>query len=113
MIGELIRKLELKAFNSAKLYYDTENFKAASVSFNNFLKNYPDSPEAEQVYFLIVRSYFSLAKNSIPSKQEERYEQAIKAYGEFKERYPDSRYLNDATAIYISSKNNLNINTNE
>jgi len=103
LINKLRRKLEMKAFLSSKLYYDMGTWKAAATSFRNLLEDYPDSPEAEQVYLLMLKSYFYLAENSVHSKQVERYRQAIQAYRDFTRKYPDSRNLKQAEAIYEAS----------
>src|SRR5688572_16530087 len=41
LIDELRFKLETKDFNNAKLYFRTQNYKAAVVAFQNVIKEYP------------------------------------------------------------------------
>jgi outer membrane protein assembly factor BamD len=108
MIDDMRRKLELKAFLSGELYYRMGKYKAASVTFQNLLKNYPDSPNAELASFLIVKSNYYYALNSIPLKQKERYQTAIDSYQLFTIRFSGSSYTSEAKSYYESSLKNLN-----
>lgn len=103
MIDELRAKLEEKDFAAAKLYMDMESYKAASVSFENVLESYPDTEKAEYLHYLIIKSNYLLAKNSILSKQEERYAKTIEAYRELENKFPESTYLKQAEDYYQSS----------
>lgn len=107
LMDEMRAKLEKKAFYSADLYYRMKKYKAASVEFENLLRAYSDSPNAEQVSFLIIKSDYLYALNSVPSKQEERYEKTIAAYKIFSLHFKGSAYLPEATDIYNSALKNL------
>lgn len=100
MADKLMLKMEIKDFSAAKLYFDMQQYRAAAVSFKNLLKSYPDSPRAEEIHFLIVKSYYLFARNSIQAKQHERYEETIEAYKALENRYPQSEYLKEATSYY-------------
>lgn len=99
-IGQMRRKLELKALSAAELYLRTRHYKAAAVSFASILVNYPDTKDAEKITFSIVKSYYLYAENSIDKKQKERYEAVLKSYNSFARRFPSSIYLNDAKKYY-------------
>lgn len=101
-IDVLRQKLETKDFRSAQLYLKTGNYKAAAVSFTNMLRKYPDTKYAEEASYLVVKSYYLYALNSIPGKQAERFENARKAYDDFVYRYKDSKFTADATEYYES-----------
>ena len=75
LIDELRQKLSLKAFENAKQYYTTSNYKSAIVALDNVLINYPSFNNREEVHFLIVKSTYLLAINSINNKVEERLKQ--------------------------------------
>ena len=92
----LRKKLEKKALNAAELYYRTENYKAAATSYIQILKDFPDIAEVEKVSYMIVKSDYKFAYNSIPAKKAERFNNVIKAYGEFKYKFSGSKYLDDA-----------------
>lgn len=109
-------KLEKKGFENARQYYKMRSYKAAIVSLENFKKNYPDSRYIEEAQYLIIVCQYSLAEQSIYSRQEERYKEVIEYYEELIDKYPDSNFLRDAERYYSESlqrltkfKNNNNI----
>jgi outer membrane protein assembly factor BamD len=105
LIDELRKKLEKKAFDEGELYYRMERYQASIASFENLLKEYPETSDAEQIRYLILKSQFLLAENSIFDKQLERYKLAIEKYNDFKDKFPKSKYRNEAEAyIKISNK---------
>jgi len=106
----LRRKLERKAFDAAKLYFDMGQYQAAALSFENILFEYPDIAEAEYIQYLIIKSKYLYAKNSITSKQAERYNETIEAYKRFVQKYPESEWLNEAENYYQRAKNALTSN---
>lgn len=92
-IDELRLKLETKALKAAQLYFKTENFRAAAFSYKNLLIDYPDIDGPEEIQYKIVKSFFKYAEQSIVTKQQERYEEAIKYANSFSSRYRNSEYL--------------------
>lgn len=97
-------KLELKEFNQGKLYYELKSYNAAIHSFENVLKDFPESANAEQIRFLIVKSAFEWAERSFYEKKEERYSLAVKKYQELKKKFPRSEYLAEASEMYNASQ---------
>lgn len=95
-ITELQRKLEKKAFEIAKSYYITLKYKAATVSFANFLDDFPDSYLREDAYLYLLRSRAELAIQSVYNKKENRLKDAITAYKLFIKAYPDSKFKSEA-----------------
>jgi outer membrane protein assembly factor BamD len=73
LIDEMRAKLEKKAFESAKLYHDMANYSSAVVAYENMLKEFPGTSRQEEVRYRMVRANFSLAENSIFTRQEERF----------------------------------------
>ena len=63
-------KLETKDYNSAKLYFDLGQFRAAGVSFSTLLNNYPESPNAEEYKLMIIKSFYRFAELSIEEKKQ-------------------------------------------
>jgi outer membrane protein assembly factor BamD len=102
-VRALRRKMEIKAFNGANLYFKTGNYRAAATAFANFLKAYPDTRDAEKAAFLTVKSYYLYARQSILTKQAERYEMAINAYKNFTASYKNSSSMKEAEKIYQAS----------
>ncbi len=104
LIDVLREKLARKSYNSAKLYYRLSEYKSAIIALKNSLKDYPNTKYKEDLMFMILESSYMLAKNSIESKQKERYEDTIKEYYTFIGAFPESRYLKKAEKMYKSAQ---------
>lgn len=100
-------KLEKKQYENSVMYYKTENYKAAVVAFKGTLEKYPESVYKEEMLFLIVKSSFLLAINSIASKKVERLEATLKSYRTFVAAYPDSEWVSDAEIIKTKTEKEL------
>lgn len=100
MIKELEGRLVEKAFNGAKLYYTTEHYKAAVVALKSCIKAYPGSQFREEMLYLVLRSSYLHAKNSVAEKQRERYQLTIDEYFNLVSEYPESKYKREAEKIY-------------
>ena len=107
LIDIMRRKLEKKAFAEGELYYDLRQYQAATKSFENLLKDFPESPDAERVRFLIMKGNYLLAQNSVFKKQRERYELTMTYYKKFINKYPLSSYRKDADAIFNNTTKKL------
>ncbi|MCB0668695.1 MAG: outer membrane protein assembly factor BamD [Saprospiraceae bacterium] len=107
LINELRAKLETKEYEQGKLYYDLKDYNAAVHSFENLLKDFPETDNAEEVRFLILKSAFLHAENSFYERQKERYELAIEKFDEFKKKFPSSKYNSEATAMLNQSRATL------
>ncbi|OQX76052.1 MAG: hypothetical protein B6D64_10620 [Bacteroidetes bacterium 4484_276] len=94
-IDELRQKLQDKSYNIANLYYKMEDYRAAIVSYESLLSDYPDSGYREEILYRIIKSYYQYAMKSIQVKQKERYESAVNAYLDFISAYPDSEYFEE------------------
>lgn len=101
LIDELRAKLEKKAIATADLYYKLREYQAATQSYQNVLQDYPDTRAAAQIRMQILRASYELAINSVDSKKEDRFEDAIDAYRIFKDRHGDNEALmEEAEKIY-------------
>lgn len=113
IIEQCRRKLETKDFNSAQLYFDLGQFRAAGVSFTTLLNSYPESQRADEYKLMVIRSYFRFAELSIEEKKVERYEQVITECQEFTDRFPDSKLKKEADEFLQLSQKNIKTLTNE
>lgn len=104
LIDELRLKLESKDFNNAKLYYRTEYYKAATVAFENLIREYPSTIYKEEALYLALRSAYLYAQNSVEAKQDERFQETIEQYYRLIDNFPESRYLRDAEKIFENSR---------
>lgn len=107
LIDECRRKLEQKAFAEGQLYYNTKQYQAAVLSFDNLLKDYPESPEAEQVRFLIVKASYLLSINSVVDKKIERYTETVARCDAFLEKYPQSTDVKEVKQIRKDAETEL------
>ncbi|MGN7820283.1 outer membrane protein assembly factor BamD [Chitinophaga varians] len=107
------RKLELKEFNSAELYYNLGFYKAAGIAFKNLMRNYPDSDKSDSYKIMAIRAYYNYAKNSIEERQKERYETVVSEYMDFADHYPNSKLKADAEKFYTLAQNNIKSLENE
>ncbi len=103
LLRELRTKLEKKAYMQALLYARIGDYKAAVVAFNNFQRGYPDSGYNEEISFLRVESAYNLARQSIQSKKNDRFREAIGYYQTFVDQFPSSKFLRDAERYYSES----------
>jgi len=104
LIDELRDKLETKAFNTAMLYFNLMDFEAAVTTFNNVIRDFPDTEYREESLFYIMRSYFLFAENSIEFRQMERYKEVVGAYDKLVKRFPETNFLSDADAMLSRSE---------
>ena len=92
MIDLLRAKLEDKAIDNAYGYFHRKRYQAAAHSFNSLLIDFPDSKQREYIRYMIARSHFKFAQESILSKQVERFEEALLAVSVFENKHPESEY---------------------
>ncbi|TVR76677.1 MAG: outer membrane protein assembly factor BamD [Saprospirales bacterium] len=112
-MDELRRKLERKAFYQADLYFRMGAYQSAIASFEHLLQDYPETQDIERVRYLIVKSNFRLAENSILARQAERYGNTMTAYRRFERRHGNSQYINELREYYAISEQKVNELTNE
>lgn len=100
LIDELRMKLETKCFLNAKLYYKTENYKAATSALQNVLIDFPSTVYKEEVLYLTFKSSYYFALNSIESKQLSRLVEAKENYLKLIDAFPQSRFLRESEKLY-------------
>jgi outer membrane protein assembly factor BamD len=113
IIDECRAKLEVKDYQSAQLYYDMGQFRAAGVAFTTLLNDYPESLKGDEYKLMIIKSYFRFAEMSIEEKKVERFEQVITECNEFTDRFPDSKLRKEAEEFLNLSQTNIKQLSNE
>lgn len=103
IVTELNEKLMEKAFLSAELYYNLSDYKASIVALNNCLVDFPETKLREEIMFLILKSKYYLALNSIRIKQTERFQDMVDEYYSFVAEFPNSKNKKDADVMYKDS----------
>ena len=107
MSQELQKKLENKAFESARLYYQLRYNQAAVVALTNFQQQFPSSGYAEQAAFLRLTAQYEWAQESIESKQRERFLEAVSFYQQFIDAFPKSKNIKAAQNMYDISQTEI------
>jgi outer membrane protein assembly factor BamD len=107
MIDRLNVKLEKKDFENARMFYQIMEYKAAIIALQNFIRDYPNSPDREEALYFKVLSAWKLARISVDSKKPERYQQAIDFYLTFVDSFPKSRRLKELESLYDGSVRQL------
>lgn len=108
LIDELRAKLEKKDIDIAMMYYRMVDYKAAVVSLNNVLKDYPDTKSKELILFSILQAKYEYAQNSVSEKRRERMNEALGAYDELVAGFPVGEFSEKALSI----KNNISKSLN-
>lgn len=103
MITQLRGKLERKSFEVARLYYTTMRYKSAVMALQESLREFPDSRFREESLFLIVKSQYLLAQNSVDEKKLERFEETTKFYLTFVAAFPQSSWIREAESYFADS----------
>lgn len=107
IIDKLRDKLEIKAFDAAKLYFNIGEYKAAITALKINLEDYPDTRFREDIRYLILRSSYELAINSIESKRLNRFQSTVDEYYALIAEFPESKYLKEAKKIFENSTEKL------
>ncbi len=100
LITELRQKLELKSFEISKVYHRTMKYKAAAVSFDNMIDEYPDSKFREEAMMYSLRSKAELALNfSRLENKELRLQEAKTQYLILTRYYPETKFKAEADKL--------------
>ncbi len=87
---ELNDKLYYKRYLNAALYYKIGHYLSAVTSLRAVVKENPETPYQEEILYLITKSWYDYARNSITSRQLDRYLNTIDAYYNFRSVFPVS-----------------------
>jgi len=107
LMDKLREKLASKDLRIAKLYYRMEDYAAAIQCFNNILKDFPETKDKEEIMFMIVKSYYKYAKESIEDKKKDRHSKTVQAYNDFIAQYPESDFLDEVKDMKAKSQKEL------
>lgn len=106
-IRELMQKLHDKEFINARTYYKTGRYKAAVVALKNALNLYPESNHREEIMYLIAKSAYRLATNSVENLRRDRFLDMIDYYYNYISEFPDGQYRKELEKMQESSKKYL------
>ncbi len=100
LLGDMQDKLVDKSYLTAKLYYNLSQYKASIIALNNSLSDYPDTKYREELMYLLLKSSYLLAENSVIAKQQERYQSTVDEYYSFIAEFPESKHVKEAKQMY-------------
>ena len=72
ILEELQAKLYEKEFINASLYFKLQRYPASVAALRYSLKDTPETPYRETMMYLICKSWYNYAKNSIPARKLDR-----------------------------------------
>ncbi len=108
MIVGLRDKMEEKAFEEGRLYYDLKRYNSATTSLANMLKDFPETDKAAEVRYLIAKASFLLADNSVYLKKAERYTEAIARCNDFLKKHSTTKFNKEVSSFLEDSRKELN-----
>ncbi len=102
--AELRAKLEKKSFEIAKTYYrtadyDTRNYRAAIVAFDNLLSDYLGTKYKEEALYYRLKAAHDFVMKSTQRRKAERIKVAIKAYDKLKRSFPESKFMKESNEM--------------
>lgn len=104
-IEELQERMHKKDFYVGETYYKISYYSSAIMTLKNILKKDAETPLREEILFLILKSQYAYAKESIHGKQKERFYDVIDSYYSLTSQFPDSKYKKIATRLYTNADN--------
>ncbi len=109
IIDEGRRKLETKDAINAELYYKIGQYKSAITAYKDLIKMYPESNNSDFYLLQALKSGLKYAQNSIDTKKNERYNEALVYYTDLVTNYPNTKYKQEAdklkSLIFANQKN--------
>ncbi|HCN48881.1 MAG TPA: outer membrane protein assembly factor BamD [Chryseobacterium sp.] len=102
LIDELAYKLEFKAYENGRQYFNMGEYKAASVALENVLEDFPSTKLRPKIYDYIMKARYELALKSIYTLKEERIESALTYTRVVEKELPNTEY--SKTAVELRGK---------
>lgn len=107
IIDQLRTKLEQKSFEQGLLYYNMGQYQAANQSFLGTLKDFPGSKDEDEIKYLLIKSNYNLAVNSIIGKREERLQETVVLCNKYKDKIKNRVFKKEVSDIQKSAINQL------
>ncbi len=112
-ITKLRQKLEEKELENAKGYFKRRDYVASTHCFRNLLVDFPDTKNVEFIRYMIVKSSYWYAKQSILDKQIERFNTTIQEFEYFRKKFSNSLFIKELENYYNFSKDRIKYLKNE
>ncbi|WKS95591.1 outer membrane protein assembly factor BamD [Riemerella columbina] len=99
LIEELTYKLEFKAYENARQYYKMLEYKAAIISFENVLNDFPSTKLRPKIENYLMQAKAKIAIDSKFELKKERLESAIAYTYQVEKDYPDTEMSKSAQKL--------------
>jgi outer membrane protein assembly factor BamD len=106
-IDELQEKLATKLMETARLYERSEQYRAAVLTYERVLDEFPTSGPVDEALFGAMQSQVAYAQASVLTRQAERYREAIEMYDRLYQLFPNSDHLKEAEELYADVQQRL------
>ena len=103
-LSELSQKLHDKAFLNAKTYYKIGHYRSAIVALQNALDDYPETNHREEILYMMVKSSYEYAHNSLQDRQRDRYLDMMDYYLSYISEYPEGKYARELGRLNENAK---------
>lgn len=113
LIIEGREKLKMKDEGAAQLYFDMGRFKNAVTAFEVLTLEYPDAPNVDYYYYMMIQSKFEYAKASHEKRQMDRFQDVLNSVKELKDYFPNSSYIEVSKNLVNYSNNKIKQLSNE
>ncbi len=100
LIDEMRAKMEKKAFQQGVLYFQIGQFQSSVKAFEILLKEYPGSAYESEAKYLLIKSSFELADNSVEEKKEERFTETIVYCNKYMDKFKDKKIKEEVRDIF-------------
>lgn len=95
LIDELQEKIAYKSYFNSKLYYEMGYYRAAVIALGNTIYDFPNTTYREDIRYMIFKSKYFLAVNSVEELKRERLIDARDEYFNFIDEYSESKYTRE------------------
>lgn len=99
LVDELSYKLEFKAYENARQYFNMGEYKAANTALENVLDDFPSTKLRPKIYDYIVKSRYELATKSVYDLKDERIESALAFTKQVEKEMPNTDVAKTALDI--------------
>lgn len=102
---EMQEKLAFKDLLACRLYFNMgnymgNNYEACVVTAREAIKTYPYSKYKEEFQYLILKSKFELASQSVDERKPERFRDVVDERYNYLNMFPEGKYKKDAEKYY-------------
>ncbi len=98
-------QIERARFMLAKSYYLDHDYTNAIIYLESFLYYYPNSPEAPQATYMLIKSYYNIAPDAY--RDQSYTYKAIELAKEFLSKYPDNPYDSEVRELIDKARQKI------